>query len=220
MSKQVVIVGSGQMAELFFSNFSHSTDYEVAGFAVDAEFSKGGELLGLPLVPFDEIESRFPPQQCLAFVAIGPVRNNQVRAAKFFELRRRGYRFASYVSPRSEVSPDASIGENVSIGHFCVVGPWARIGDNVLIGSSSIIGHHCHVHSHAFLPAHVIMAGSVIVGERAFVGTGATIRDNVHIGESSVIGAGATILADVEPNSVYVAPSARQLPMRADQARL
>jgi acetyltransferase-like isoleucine patch superfamily enzyme len=64
------------------------------------------------------------------------------------------------------------------------------------------------------------MAGSVIVGERAFVGTGATIRDNVHIGESSVIGAGATILADVEPNSVYVAPSARQLPMRADQARL
>lgn len=220
MSKRLVIVGSGQMAELFFSNFSHWTDYEVAGFAVDPEFIKGSALLGLPLVPFDEITSRFPPQEFRVFVAIGPVRNNAIRAAKFVELRRRGYRFANCVSPRAEISPDASVGENVSIGHFCSVGPWARIGDNVLIGSSSIIGHHCHVQSHAFLPAHVVMAGSVVVGERAFVGTGVTIRDNVNIGEASVIAAGATILGDVEPNTVYASPAAKPLPMRADQARL
>jgi sugar O-acyltransferase (sialic acid O-acetyltransferase NeuD family) len=220
MSKRLVIVGSGQMAELFCSNFSHSTDYEVAGFAVDAEFIKVGELFGRPLVPFDEIESRFPPQQFHAFVSIGPVRNNAIRAARFLELRRRGYRFANYISPRAEISPDATLGENVTIGHFSAVGPWARIGDNVLIGSSSIIGHHCQVHSHAFLPAHVVMAGSVVIGERAFVGTGVTIRDNVNIGEGSVIGAGATILGDVEPNSVYVSPAAKPLPMRADQARL
>jgi sugar O-acyltransferase (sialic acid O-acetyltransferase NeuD family) len=220
MSKRLVIVGNGQMAELFCSNFTQSSDYEVAGFVVDREFIKGDGLLGLPLVPFDDIESSFPPGTFDAFVAIGPVRNNSVRAARFLELRRRGYRFANYVSPRAEVSPDASLGENVSIGHFCSVGPWARIGDNVLIGSMSSIGHHCQVHSHAFLPVHVVMAGSVVIGERAFVGTGTTIRDNVHIGEGSVIGAGATILGDVEPNTVYVAQGAKQLPMRADQARL
>ena len=220
MSKRLVIVGSGQMAELFSSHFTHSSDYGVAGFAVDREFIKGHQLLGLPLVPFDEAASHFPPESFHAFVAIGPVRNNAVRAARFSELRLKGYRFANYISPRAEVSPDASIGENVSIGHFCVVGPWARIGDNVLIGSLSIIGHHCNVQSHAFLPAHVVMAGSVVIGERAFVGTGATIRDNVSIGEGCVIAAGATVLGDVEPNSVYASPAAKPLPMRADQARL
>lgn len=220
MSKRLVIVGSGQMAELFCSNFSHSGKYDVAGFAVDRDFIKAQQVLGLPLVPFDEVDSHFPPESVEVFVAIGPVRNNTVRAARFLELRRKGYRFASYISPRAEVSTDASLGENVSIGHFCSVGPWARIGDNVLIGSSSIIGHHCHVQSHAFLPAHVVMAGSVVIGERAFVGVGAVIRDNVNIGEGSVIGAGATILGDVEPNSVHVAAASKQLPMRADQARL
>ena len=220
MSKRLVIIGSGQMAELFCSNLTHSSGYEVAGFAVDREFIKGTQLLGRPLVPFDEVASRFPPESFEAFVAIGPVQNNAVRAARFLELRRQGYRFASYISPRAEMSPDARLGENLSIGHFCSIGPWASIGDNVLIGSSSIIGHHCQVHSHAFLPAHVVMAGSVVVGERAFVGIGAVIRDNVSIGEGSVIGAGATILGDVEPNSVYVPAACRKLPMRADQARL
>ena len=220
MSKRLVIVGSGQMAELFLSSFTHSSDYGVAGFAVDREFIKSHQMLGLPLVPFDEVASHFPPESFNAFVAIGPVKNNAIRAARFNELRQMGYRLANYISPRAEVSPDARIGENVSIGHFCVVGPWARIGDNVLIGSSSVIGHHCQVGSHAFLPAHVVMAGSVIIGERAFVGVGATVRDNVSIGEGCVIGAGATILGDVEPNSVHVTPAAKQLPMRADQTRL
>lgn len=220
MSKPLVIVGNGQMAELFYSNFTHLTDYVVAGFAVDRNYIKTPLLLGLPLVPLEEIVERFPPETFDAFVAIGAVRNNLVRAARFLELRQKAYRFANYISPRAEVSADARIGENVSIGHFCVIGPWAKIEDNVLIGSSSVIGHHCHVQSHAFLPAHVVMAGSVVVGERAFVGTGATIRDNVSIGEGSVVGAGATILGDVEPNTVHVAPAAKPMPMRADQTRL
>lgn len=220
MSKRLVIVGSGQMAELFFSNFTHSSAYSVAGFAVDREFIKGHQLLGLPLVPLEEIESSYPPESFHAFVAIGPVKNNAIRAARFIALRQKGYRFANYISARAEVSPDASIGENVSIGHFCVIGPWAKIGDDVLIGSSSLIGHHCCVQNHAFLPAHVVMAGSVVIGERAFVGTGTTIRDNVTIGEGCVIAAGAAVLGDVEPNSVYASPAAKPLPMRADQARL
>lgn len=220
MSGRLVIVGNGQMAELFCSNFANLTDFNVAGFAVERAFIKEPRLLGLPLVPLDEVEASFPPDQFHAFVAIGPVRNNRVRASAYGELRRKGYRFASYVSPRAEVSPDASIGEGVSIGHFCVIGPWARIGDNVLIGSASIIGHHCQLLSHAFLPAHVVMAGSVVVGERAFVGTGATVRDNVTLGEGCVIAAGSAVLGDVEPNSVYASPAAKPLPMRADQTRL
>ena len=220
MSKPLVIIGNGQIAELCCSLFTRTTDYGVAGFAVDRDLIKADSLLGLPVVPLGEVESRFPPQSVHAFVAIGPGRNNAVRAAKFLEMRQKGYRFANYISPHAVVSPDAQIGENVAIGHLSVVSPWARIGDNVAIGASSNIGHHCRIESHAFLPVHVVVAGSVVIGERAFVGTGATIRDNVTIGAGSVIGAGATILGDVEPNAVYVAERAKKLAMTADQVRL
>jgi sugar O-acyltransferase (sialic acid O-acetyltransferase NeuD family) len=220
MSKRLVIVGNGQMAELYWSYFTHSTGYEVAGFAVDGNLIKSTQMLGLPLLPLEEIEERYPPAEFRAFVAIGPVRNNAVRAERFLALRAKGYRFASFISPHAFVSPDARLGENVTVGHFSVVSPWARIGDNVVIGSASCVSHHCQVGDHAFLPLNVIMAGSVVIGERAFVGTGATIRDNVTIGEGSVVGAGSTVLGDVEAGSVYASPPAKPLPMRAEQARL
>jgi len=219
MSKRLVIVGNGRMAEVFHSHFTHTTDYRVAGFAVDRDLIRADHLLGLPLVPLEDVESRFPPESVHAFVAIGPVRNSAVRAAKFVELRDKGYRFANYVSPQAMISPDARIGEGVSVGAFSAVQPWSEIGDNVLIGSGSHVGHHCHVNRHAYLAVHVVMAGSVIIGERAFLGVGVTIRDNVNIGAGSVIGAGATILRDVEPDAVYAALPAKKMPMRGDQVR-
>ena len=220
MPQRVVIVGNGQIAELYCSLFTRTTDYRVAGFAIDRQFIGADELLGLPVVPLDEVESRFPPTSVQAFVAIGPVGNNAVRASKFLEMRQKGYRFANYISPHAVVSPDAHLGENVVIGHLTVVSPWVRIGDNAVVGSSSNIGHHSRIHDHAFLPVHVVVAGSVVIGERAFVGTGATVRDNVTIGAGSVIGAGATILGDVEPNAVYVTERAKKLDVAADQVRL
>ncbi len=220
MSKRLVIVGNGEMAELFCSHFTHTTGYRVAGFAVDRPFIKEDHLLGLPVVPFDEVHARFPPESFHAFVAIGPVRNNTVRAARFDELQSKGYRFANYINPAATISPDVTLGKNVVVGASCVLLPWSTIGDNVLIGTGSILGHHCQLHRHAYLALHVVMAGSVVIGERAFVGVGVTIRDNVTIGEGSVVGAGTTILGDVEPNAVYVPERAKKLELTADQVRL
>ncbi len=219
MAGDIVIVGSGQMAELFCSQFTQWTDYRVAGFAIGRQFIKEQTLLGRPVVPIEEVEARFPPHTTSAFVAIGPVRNNAVRAATFEDLRRRGYRFPSLASPHAVVAADAVIGENVVIGHLTVISSLCRIGDNVVIGSTCNIGHHCRVQAHAFLAGHLVIAGSVTVGERAFVGVGAVVRDNVSIGAGSLVGAGATILDDVEPDSVHVAERAKQLPIPASQMR-
>ena len=220
MSRRLVIVGSGQMAELFCSQFTHNTDYRVVGFAVGREFIRTDELLGLPVVPLEELRTRFPPESTEAFISVGPVRNNTVRAAAFEELRQHGYRFASFISPKAVVSPDVTMGGNVVVGHLSVISSWCRIDDGVVIGSTTNIGHHCRIRHHAFLAGHTVLAGSVDVGERAFVGAGVTIRDNVRIGEASVVGAGATILGDVEPNSVYVTERASRLAIAADQVRL
>jgi FlaA1/EpsC-like NDP-sugar epimerase len=62
MSRELVIVGNGQMAELFCSQFTHNTDYRVVGFSIGRELMTGDELLGLPLVPLEELRTQFPPR--------------------------------------------------------------------------------------------------------------------------------------------------------------
>jgi len=220
MYRDLVIIGNGQMAEFFCSQFTQWTSYRVVGFAADRAFIKAETLLGLPVVPLEEVESHFPPGSAHAFVSIGPVKNNAIRSAKFDEVQARGYCFANLISPHAVISRDATIGGNVCVGHMSVVSSLCKIDDNVYIGPTCVVGHHGQVHRHAFLAGHTILAGSVVIGERAFIGVGATVRDNVIVGAGSVIGAGATILGDVEPNAVYVSERPKKLPVTADQVDL
>jgi len=49
-----------------------------------------------------------------------------------------------------------------------------------------------------------VVSGGVEIGEQCFIGVNATLRDHIKIGEKCVIGAGALLLADAEPNGVYI----------------
>jgi acetyltransferase-like isoleucine patch superfamily enzyme len=50
----------------------------------------------------------------------------------------------------------------------------------------------------------VVISGGVEIGEQCFIGVNATLRDHIKIGQRCVIGAGALLLADAEPEGVYI----------------
>ncbi len=56
----------------------------------------------------------------------------------------------------------------------------------------------------AFLASHIVVSGGVEIGEACFIGVNATLRDHIKIGEKCVIGAGTLILADADPEGVYI----------------
>lgn len=134
MKKPVVIFGNGKMAQLAHFYFNHDSDYEPVAFTVDADFL-GGETqyLGLPLVPFEEIEKRYPPQTFLMFVAVGYTKLNAVRTECFLKARAKGYRFASYISSRSSYWGDVVMGANCFILENQVIQPFVKFGDNVFV---------------------------------------------------------------------------------------
>jgi sugar O-acyltransferase (sialic acid O-acetyltransferase NeuD family) len=218
--QQLVIFGNGQMAELAFARFRRDARYELVGFTVDRSALQQPQMLGLPVVPFDEVSIAFPPANVRMFVAIGPVQINGISAASFMRARELGYRLVSYVSPQAMIDPDVQIGENCSIGEGACVGPFSRLGDNVRIGTASVIGHHCVVEDHSFVGPNCTVSGSVNIGARALIGAGAVIRDRIHIGRASVVGAGATIVRDTAAESVHVAPEAIALPINSGRIRL
>ncbi|MCP3726172.1 acetyltransferase [Paraburkholderia sp. CNPSo 3272] len=209
-SKPLVIFGAGQIAELAWFYFTHDSDFTPVAFVVDRDFIRENELLGLPVVPFDELSQRFPPDQVSAFVALSYAKVNAVRAAKFDAVRAAGYQCVSYVSSRATVFPDLQIGSNCFILEDNTIQPFSKIGDDVTLWSGNHIGHHSVVENHCFISSHVVVSGGVRIGAGTFVGVNSTIRDHVTIGERCIIGAGSLIDRDAEAEGVYTAAAAER----------
>lgn len=218
--EQVVIYGNGQVAELAMTRFAGDSPHRVVGFTVDAAFIREPLLHGLPVVAFEEVERHFPPERVRMFVAVGPTQCNRIRAERFEQARRRGYRFTSYVSSRAVVADGVVVGENAAIGEGVIVHPFVRLGDNVHVGTASVISHHSVLGDHCFLAVGCLLAGNVKVGARSFLGARATVRDHVTVGEASVIGTGVTALRNVAASSVLVAPEPVLLPVDSASVRL
>lgn len=204
MKKGLVIFGAGDIAQLAHRYFSTDSDHEVAGFTVDAAYIQSPEFCGLPVVPFEDVVERFPVANFDLFVALSYSKLNAVRKEKYLAAKAKGYRLPSYVSAAATVLNDGAIGENCFILEDNTIQPLVRIGDNVTLWSGNHIGHHSTIASHCFLASHVVVSGGVHIGEQCFIGVNATLRDHIRIGERCVIGAGALMLADADPEGVYL----------------
>jgi sugar O-acyltransferase (sialic acid O-acetyltransferase NeuD family) len=204
-TKQIIIFGTGEMAELADFYFTNDSSYEVAGFAVDAAFRTQDEFRGRPVVAFEDVEKRFPPDRCGMFVAVGYSKVNAVRAEKLAVARAKGYRIATYLSSRATIFPGFAPKENCFILEDNTIQPFASIGANVTLWSGNHIGHHSVIEDDVFLASHVVVSGGVRIGRGSFVGVNVTIRDRVTIGRQCVLGAGALVLED-QPDFSVVAP--------------
>lgn len=201
--KKLVIIGAGEFAEIAYEYFMHDSAYEVVAFSVERAFLKDDRLFGLPVVPFEDIESHYKPEDFDVFVAVTYTKLNRVRARLFGEAKRKGYRPVSYVSSRAFVWHNAVIGENCFIFENNVIQHHVRIGNDVVLWSGNHIGHRSVIGDHCYLSSHVVISGYCEVGESCFLGVNCTVADRIKIGQDCVIAAGALITKDCLPGKVY-----------------
>jgi sugar O-acyltransferase (sialic acid O-acetyltransferase NeuD family) len=204
MVKPLVIFGSGDIAQLAHHYFNTDSNREVVAFTVDKSYINKIELHGLPIVPFEHVTKVYPPSSFDLFVALSYSKLNAVRKEKFLAAKEKGYTLTSFISPRATILNQGNIGENCFIFEDNTIQPFVTIGDNVVIWSGNHIGHHSEINDHTFIASHVVVSGGVKIGEQCFIGVNATLRDHINIGDRCVIGAGALILADAEPEGVYI----------------
>lgn len=201
--RKLVIFGAGDIAELALFYFTHDSDYRVVAFTVDRDYCDSEAAFGLPLVPFDEIAERYPPDEHELFIAVSYSGLNRLRRERYEAGKGLGYPIAHYLSSRATTFPGFEAGENCFILEDNTIQPLATVGDNVTLWSGNHIGHHSHIGSHTFVASHVVVSGGVTVGEHCFIGVNATLRDHITIGDRCVIGAGAVIMSDAEAEGVY-----------------
>jgi len=205
--KDLVIFGIGQVGEVIHYYLTQEAGRRVVAFSVDAAYRSADRLFDLPVVPFEELEGRYPPDSHELFVAMSSRQVNRARQSKVCEAEAKGYGLASHVSPRAAVWSGFMLNPNTIIMENNVIQPFATVGRNVTMWSGNHVGHHSAIGDHCFVASHAVISGGVSVGEGTFVGVNATIRDNVRIGARNVLGAGTLILNDTPDNAVFMGPA-------------
>jgi sugar O-acyltransferase (sialic acid O-acetyltransferase NeuD family) len=204
MTKPIIIFGTGDLAQVAHFYLTHDSDYTVEAFTVDRDYLSVSTFCDLPVVPFEELENLYPPQDFEIFIAVSYAKVNVVRASKYESAKAKGYRLISYVSSKATTWSDLSIGENCFILEDNTIQPFVKIGNNVTLWSGNHIGHHSTIGDNCFITSHVVVSGGVNIGKNCFIGVNATLRDHINIADKCVIGAGVLLLADVDTEGVYM----------------
>lgn len=209
-TNKVVVFGTNDLAELAHYYLTNDSEYEVVAFTVNKDYLKEITFKELPVVPFEELEIHYPPNEYLFFAPMTGVKMNNVRKRIYEEGKKKGYEYISYISSKATICGN-KIGENCFILEDNTLQPFTEVGNNVVMWSGNHIGHHGKIEDHVFFTSHVVLSGHCHVKERSWFGVNSTIRDGLIIGEGSLIAMGAVITKSTDADGLYMgAPAKKQ----------
>ncbi|GAA4463406.1 acetyltransferase [Nibrella saemangeumensis] len=214
---KVVIFGVLDTAELAHFYLTNDSDHEVAAFTVNREYLEQNQFKGLPVVPFEEVETLYPPQDFKFFAPMTGRKMNKNRESVYLQAKAKGYEFISYISSKATLFGN-TIGENCFILEDNTIQPFTTIGNNVVLWSGNHIGHHGQIKDHVFFTSHVVLSGHCVVESYCFFGVNSTIRDYTHIATGTLVGMAAAIYKNTEEWGVYIGNPAKKLPQPSHEA--
>ncbi|ANE55263.1 MULTISPECIES: acetyltransferase [Methylomonas] len=202
-SKKLIIVGDTAFAEIALEYFDADSDYEVVGFSVEEAFLKAPKKCGLPVMPFEHLDSYFSPDNHYVYVAIVYTQLNRLRTRLSTTAKNKGYKLASYISSRAFIWRNVELGEHCFIFEDNTVQPFVKIGKNVVLWSGNHIGHHSTINDNCFIASHAVISGFCDIGENTFIGVNATVANNINVGKDNWLGPNTVIMKNTESGSLF-----------------
>lgn len=199
--KDLVIVGTGAMARDVTAFVNRYQLYNIVGYSCNKEYVESSRHAHpeWDICALDELEEKYNKNNVELFVAISQFQMlNRVRKDTFNNLKKRGFHFATLISPTATVL-SKRIGEGCWIQDSAYLSTETEIGNNVIVDILCYIAHFSKIHDHVFVAGRATLFGSVTVGEQGFIGAASTIFNDVTIGTKCLIGGGTTIKKDVPP---------------------
>ncbi len=200
--KKLIIFGLEDFAQIAYEYFTHDSEYEVVAFTVNQSYLKTNKLMNLPVVSFEQVEQKYPPEEYYFYAAITYGKLNEIRQNISGQAKNKGYKLASYISSKAFVWKNVKLGEHVFIFENNVIQPFSEIGDNVILWSGNHIGHHSKIENNCFISSHVVVSGWCFIGNNCFIGVNSSIANGVKIGTECWIGHASIISEDIHDNSL------------------
>jgi len=206
----IIIYGKGIFAKLMYHYFENDSPFRVVAFCADKEYLNEYKFCGLPLISFEDVETKYPPDRFKAFVAVG-YSNMRARKIMFEKIKSKNYDCVNYISSKAIVDLSVIIGENNVILQNTVIEPFVRIGHNNIIWSSCIICHNSFIGFHSFIAAQTLIGGFSKIKDNCFIGFNSTIIQNITVEDETLIGTKSLLLENTEPFSKYIGIPAKKI---------
>jgi sugar O-acyltransferase (sialic acid O-acetyltransferase NeuD family) len=203
-SKKIIIIGTTTNTRLAKWYFDNDTDYEVVAFSVNKDFITAASWLGLPVVPFENLEMYFSPSEYFAFVAIGYTKMNKIREKMYREVKAKGFELPNYISSKCSFLTQEQIGDNNLILEDKTIQPFVKIGSNNVFWSGNHIGHDTVIHNHIMITSHVVVSGYCEIKDNCFLGVNSTIHNEVVLEKETLVAAAAIIAKQTIEKGVYL----------------
>ena len=191
--KKIIIIGDNEFAEIASVYFTKDYSYETVAFAVEKKYICKHELLGVPVVAYEELPHLYNPKEYAFFSAPVYTQLNRLRQRFYEQCKEWGYESVSYVSPHAFVWENVQIGENVFIFEDNTVQYNVTVGNNVILWSGNHVGHSAVIEDNCFISSHVVISGYTHIGSNSFLGVNAALGNNIEFPKDSILAAGAVI---------------------------
>lgn len=198
---KILLIGAGGHARSCADVIELTGLFEIAGF-VEKNNLNSNQNLDYFFLGTDDDLPYLRKKYEYAHIAVGHIKNVEIRIKLFQLLREIDYTLPTIVSPRAYISKNAQIGDGTIIMHDAIVNANARIGQNCIINSKALVEHDAIIGDHCHIATGAIVNGEVIIGNKNFLGSGAVTKQSISIGSNCVIGAGVVVKKDIEPSQV------------------
>ncbi len=215
--KELVIFGTGKIAEVIYYYAVEECGYKVAAFTTDSKFISETNFLGLPVVAFETIEKSHAPASYDMFVAVGYHDMNRLRETKCNEAIAKGYQLVSIISPLANVPKNTKYGYNCFIMSPAIIHPCVQLGNDVFVWSGAMIGHHSKVGDHIWFTSSANIGGNVNIENNCFFAMNATVGHSVKIGKECFLGANTLVTKALLDGQVVISESSKAIKLTSKQ---
>lgn len=218
-TKKVVIFGINTLGANALAFYRNEKTAEVAAFTVDAQWLTEPSFHGIPVIPYQELPSAYPPNEYSILVSVGYSDLNRNRERVMNRVREDGYSLASCISTRTNILAD-SIGENAFIFPGCTIDPYVTIGEGVLICSNTYIAHFCDIGSYSYISGSTTIAGTTDIGHHAIIGCNVTIGHSISLGAFNFLGDGALVRRSTNDYEVFIPEQTPVAPLNSERMKI
>ncbi|WP_457098555.1 hypothetical protein [Microbacterium sp. P5_E9] len=212
----IVVNGTGPLGRMVFHLLDADDRYRVRAFTADPRYCTEPALLGVPLIPHDQIVATLSPDDVECLSVLGGLGGWQLRRDHVATMRDRGYRHTNYVHPSAVVQGVQAWGANNIVFPFSTIGFGGVLGDDNILREKVYLGHDHRLGDHTFIGVGATIGGGCTIGDGAYIAMSSTVTNDLSIGEGAFVGIGSLLLKDAAPDTRYYGHPAR--PRTVDSA--
>lgn len=203
MNKKVIIFGTTCFSIMLAEYVEKFTDDEVVCFTINEEYIKDNEIMGLPVIGFENIEKKYNTSEFKILNTVGYKEMNTIREKIFYEIEKKGFEVACFIHPSALINAN-EIGTGNIILENVFIGPHTNIGNGNIIWNGVNISHDGNIGNFNCFGASTTLAGNVTVRNNCFFGINSSVKNELIVADKTLLGAGCFLNKNTKEEDVYI----------------